>query len=60
MLIDIFTGKVINNDKKCNNCKYNIGYRKTKPYEIWCDKHISYRNKNSTCEYYCFGFNDNE
>ena len=50
MIIDFITGKQIKDDGKCNNCKYNLGYKIKNPNSIWCDKYICYKDKNYSCE----------
>ncbi|MCI9015950.1 MAG: hypothetical protein HFJ53_02120 [Clostridia bacterium] len=54
MIIDFFTGKEIKDDSKCNNCKYNQGYKTNNPSIICCDKHITYKQENYECSDYKF------
>lgn len=54
MIIDFITGKQIKDDGKCNNCKYNLGYKIKNPNSIWCDKFICYKDKNYSCDNYKF------
>ncbi len=61
MILDFFTGKEIKDDGQCDNCKYNVGYKKDNTDIIWCDKYISYRYKmNCRCDYYKFILGGNE
>lgn len=54
MIIEFSTGKEIKDDGKCNNCKYNCGYKTSNPSIIWCDKYIGYRNETDSCNNYEF------
>ena len=54
MIIDFFTGKEIKNDGKCNNCKYNVGYKCSDSRIIWCDKQLKYTENYNSCNDYKF------
>ena len=56
-LIEYPTGKRIIDNGKCDNCKWNCGY-KSKDYNIiWCDLYLGDRNRYYSCKKYIFRLN---
>ena len=58
MIIELWNGKIIKDNGKCNNCKYNVGQKVNNPDIIWCDKHLKNIHKNESCEQYIYRYKE--
>lgn len=54
MIIEIQTRRIIEDNGKCENCKYNVGEIKKDKQQIFCDLIEQSVLKNGSCKDYKF------